>query len=327
MNAGNKYAAGLLIAICLTVSCASSLSRTQPASTTGQAQQASASQSANMDDVTQIVQLTIDLPALQKFYHVADAAGRKPLLILKNEFVTAELSLTKFDEPVGFVTCDELKTTGKPYLEFTALNIAGDKASAVFRYRVEGIEGRLSFDKEAGAWRVAKQELVEAKFADRGCAPDAPAKTKREAVKMWLDPADAKSYEKLAEYMSRKLPLAYKVPSIAYALQKTGQFNRPRLRFALRWGQGPTVRVRDLVGAFGEFTPGSGSNEIRIQRAMVQDFEAGHGIRRARVGNVYLVGVTLVHELVHWCDDQDGIDRPGEEGEEFETLVYGRVIN
>lgn len=144
---------------------------------------------------------------------------------------------------------------------------------------------------------------------------------------MWLDPADAKSYEKLAEYMSRKLPLAYKVPSIAYALQKTGQFNRPRLRFALRWGQGPTVRVRDLVGAFGEFTPGIGSNEIRIQRAMVQDFEAGHGIRHARVGNVYLVGVTLVHELVHWCDDQDGIDRPGEEGEEFETLVYGRVIN
>lgn len=186
MNAGNKYAAALLIAICLTVACASSLSRTppvsSPAATTGQAQPAATPQSANVGAVTQIVQLTIDLPALQKFYHVDDATGRKPLLILHNEFVTDGLSLTKFDEPVGFVTCDELKTTGKPYLEFVALDITGDKASAVFRYRVEGIEGRLSFDNQAGAWHVTKQELVKAKFTDRGCVPDksaAPANNQR----------------------------------------------------------------------------------------------------------------------------------------------------
>jgi len=35
------------------------------------------------------------------------------------------------------------------------------------------------------------------------------------------------------------------------------------------------------------------------------------------------LGVTLLYELVHW----DGIDRPGEEGEEFERLVYGSVIH
>ena len=42
---------------------------------------------------------------------------------------------------------------------------------------------------------------------------------------------------------------------------------------------------------------------------------------------VYLVGVTILHELTHWGDDQDGVDRPGEEGEEFEIKVYGKVIN
>lgn len=144
---------------------------------------------------------------------------------------------------------------------------------------------------------------------------------------MWLDPADARRYENLAEYMSRRLPTAYTVPSIAYALRKTGQFDRQRLRIALRWGRGPTVRVRNLVNAYGEFTPGINSNEIRVDRTAVTEFEAGRGIRRARVGNVYLIGVTLIHELVHWCDDQDGIDRPGEEGEEFEQLVYGRIVN
>lgn len=59
----------------------------------------------------------------------------------------------------------------------------------------------------------------------------------------------------------------------------------------------------------------------------MQEFENGGGIRKARNGNVYLIGVTLLHELIHWCDDQDRIDRPGEEGEEFENLVYGNVIN
>jgi hypothetical protein len=143
---------------------------------------------------------------------------------------------------------------------------------------------------------------------------------------MWLDPADAKRYQNLAEYMSRKLPGAYQEPSIAYALKKTGQFTRQRLRFALRWGQQPTARVRDLVGAYGQFTPGIGSNEIRIDRKAVEEFEAGKGLKKAKIGFVYLVGVTLLHELVHWCDDQDGVDHPGEEGEEFETLVYGGVV-
>lgn len=144
---------------------------------------------------------------------------------------------------------------------------------------------------------------------------------------MWLDPTDAKTYQNLAEYMSRKLPTAYKEPSIAYALQKVGQFNRIKLRQALRWGQQPTVVVRNLGGAHGEFTPNIGSNEIRVNTATVQEFESGGGIRKARNGNVYLIGVTLLHELIHWCDDQDRIDRPGEEGEEFENLVYGNVIN
>lgn len=123
---------------------------------------------------------------------------------------------------------------------------------------------------------------------------------------MWLDPPDAKKYEKLAQFMSRKLPLSYMVPSIAYALKKTGQFNRKRLKFALHWGQQPTVFVRDMPDAYGEFVPGT--NEIRLDKATVEEFEAGKGIRQARDGKVYLVGVTLLHELVHWCDDQDGVD-------------------
>jgi Metallopeptidase toxin 3 len=110
-------------------------------------------------------------------------------------------------------------------------------------------------------------------------------------------------------------------------MNKIGQLNKAKLAAALKWGHGPSVKITTLVGAIGEFTPFIGSNEIRIETKIVKDFEKGKGVRVAKAGNVFLVGVTLLHELVHWGDDQDGIDRLGEEGAEFETLVYGKVID
>ena len=65
----------------------------------------------------------------------------------------------------------------------------------------------------------------------------------------------------------------------------------------------------------------------------MKEFEAGKGLRATTSGKqVYLVGVTLLHELTHWADAQDGHDDavpgdPGnEEGEAFERAVYGGVI-
>jgi hypothetical protein len=58
----------------------------------------------------------------------------------------------------------------------------------------------------------------------------------------------------------------------------------------------------------------------------VKAFEDGRGLVTASAGKVYLIGVVMLHELVHWGDDQDGVDRPGEEGKEFETAVYGSAI-
>jgi hypothetical protein len=138
---------------------------------------------------------------------------------------------------------------------------------------------------------------------------------------------DVRSYPKLAFYVRNDLPQVLRVPAIVAAFAKIGGVARPSLQAALRWNSGPSIKVTVLVGALGEFSPGIKSQEIRIARSMVADFEAGKGQRAARAGSVYLVGVTLLHELVHWADDQDGIDRSGEEGEEFERALYGGVIH
>lgn len=144
---------------------------------------------------------------------------------------------------------------------------------------------------------------------------------------MRMTSADIKKYPKFAYYVKYNIPGVINVHQIVYAMKIVGGLKKAKLRQALKWGNGPQIKITKLSGAYGEFTPNSNSNEIRISTALVKDFEKGKDKRVARAGNVYLVGVTLLHELVHWGDDQNGVDRAGEEGEEFERLMYGKVIN
>jgi hypothetical protein len=144
---------------------------------------------------------------------------------------------------------------------------------------------------------------------------------------MQMNRSAIQSYLKFAYYVRHNLPEILNVPVIVSVMSRIGQINLHTLRTAVRWGYGPVLRVVPLVGACGEFTPNIHSNEIRISNILVRNFENGRGGHRiARGRNVHVVGVTILHELIHWGDDQNGIDRPGEEGEEFERAVYGAVV-
>lgn len=142
---------------------------------------------------------------------------------------------------------------------------------------------------------------------------------------MRMSLADQKAYPKLTAYVKHELPTVVHVPSIVRVMKRVGQLNSTMLRKALSWGTNPDLSVQPLVDAFGKFTPGT--HELRIDKPMVEEFEAGRGRRVARAGGVYLVGVTILHELVHWGDDQDRTHNPSEAGETFETLIYGGVID
>lgn len=144
---------------------------------------------------------------------------------------------------------------------------------------------------------------------------------------MQMSADDIKKYPKLKQYVSVAIPKVVEVESIMSAIHKyAGIIDEQKLKDSLQWGKGPMIKIV-VMDDLGQFTPNSKSNEIRIQEALVKDFEAGKGLRKTKTGKlVYLVGVTLLHELTHWADDQDGIDTEGEEGEHFERAVYGKVI-
>jgi len=145
---------------------------------------------------------------------------------------------------------------------------------------------------------------------------------------MIMEDVDVVRYPKFAKYVRYSLPTVVEVPSIVRAFSKYGQINRATLKRALTWGNEPHITIKSLVDAIGEFNGSVDANMINIETRIVQEFENGHGFRKNKWGkNVYLVGVTLLHELVHWADNIDGIDFPDEEGEQFEKDVYGMVIN
>lgn len=135
---------------------------------------------------------------------------------------------------------------------------------------------------------------------------------------MQLTKADEQFYPRLYHYLKSDMPKLRHHTKIAKALLKYGQIKKSSLARVLSYGSGPFVKISPIVGACGEFSPGINSNELRVNASLVRRFEINPSDRVL----VQTLGATLLHELVHWGDDQNGLDYPGEEGELFEKHVY-----
>jgi hypothetical protein len=144
---------------------------------------------------------------------------------------------------------------------------------------------------------------------------------------MYISLIDQVRFPKFAFYVYRDLPAVAKVASIRRAFQKYGQLDHAGLKRALKWRERPTIDIKTLTAAYGSFSPGVGSNIIEIDTDLIRRFEAGRDwVFNKGGGKVHLAGATVLHELIHWADDQDGKDYRGEEGELFEKAVYGKVL-
>ena len=135
---------------------------------------------------------------------------------------------------------------------------------------------------------------------------------------MQLTRTDEKFYPRLFHYLKNEVPKLIQNIKIAKALLKYGQIKKSTLSQVLGYGSGPFVKVAPIMGACGEFSPGVNSNELRVNASLVARFEQNPNDRVL----LQTLGATILHELVHWGDDQDGQDYPGEEGELFEKHVY-----
>ncbi|MEJ2326984.1 MAG: hypothetical protein P8Y25_09280 [Chromatiaceae bacterium] len=150
---------------------------------------------------------------------------------------------------------------------------------------------------------------------------------------MIISAADQTRFPRFTRYVRHSLPTIANIRAMRRAFRRYAQMNRTTLQNALAWGNQPRLSIVAIAspsGTFinGQFTPNIGSNTIELNEILVSAFEAGAPPNLVYAYNadgerMPRVGVTILHELVHWGDDQDGVDYPGEEGELFEQAVYG----
>lgn len=157
---------------------------------------------------------------------------------------------------------------------------------------------------------------------------------------MRMLPADIRRFPRFHYYVSTNLPAVAEVRSIIdvmLELAVEGQgagagATREQIEDALVWNQGPLIRIVANLQSGGERVNGlydpTDPEVIQVDEERVTNFERRRNHRgvTAQGRLVFLVGVTLLHELTHWLDNRDGLDNPLEEGDEFETRVYGQFV-
>ena len=155
---------------------------------------------------------------------------------------------------------------------------------------------------------------------------------------MTMDEQTIKDFPALHYYVRVNLPDAANVSAIVSTIKKlSGKTSSQTIKNALKWGNQPTIKVVDSLMCAGKKSFGCyswGSDVVRVDKALVTQFEAGGGVVKTTKGKrVFLLGVTLLHELTHWADAQDGVDdavdgdTSNEEGNAYEKAVYGKVLD
>jgi Metallopeptidase toxin 3 len=150
---------------------------------------------------------------------------------------------------------------------------------------------------------------------------------------MKLNPDDETNHGKLKYYLSKNFPDLASNPTILSALVKHGALTKSQAVNALLYGTPPLVLIKDLSGGSCGGVSALGctrnSTEIEVDSATVDEFEndTKSNIRQTTRGrDVFLLGVTILHELCHWGHNLNGKAEVGHAGDNIENALYGRVI-
>jgi len=157
-------------------------------------------------------------------------------------------------------------------------------------------------------------------------------------MQMTID--DIGKYPQLFAYLGR-LGSVLGNSKILENMKTYGLLSHSKLAHALLPGVGPQLRIKSLFGggclagtdAFGCFDP-MFPGRIYLDKNMVTHFEidpksSDMMLMTAAGGKAPLVGVTILHELVHWGYYWGSAfsSEPDERGDAFEKATYGKLLS
>ena len=140
-------------------------------------------------------------------------------------------------------------------------------------------------------------------------------------------------FPKLTEYLKNQMPKVAKIPTITNTIQELTSLTLAQIQEDLQWGKGPTITIIQLdnyseetdentTGAFDKNTP----DRLLLDIDYVSALENNTIEQYQEDGLLFYLGLVILHEYVHFGDNTDGKDYPGEEGEIFEIKAYGKNV-
>lgn len=108
---------------------------------------------------SEILQLLVDLPVMQQYYHV-ESRGDAPVTIVCGDKDCADAQLAKFGQAV-VITSDSVAIGHAPRIEITRFECSATTARIEFTYETQGVAGFAEFEKQDDGWQVMHSEAWE----------------------------------------------------------------------------------------------------------------------------------------------------------------------
>ena len=112
-----------------------------------------------------------------------------------------------------------------------------------------------------------------------------------------------------------------------------GDLDADQVKSHLQWGKGPTIEVVQLdsfcstcsTSTYGLYR-GTIPNTLHLDIDLVNDLENSNPESSLSSAFAFLIGVTILHEYVHYSEYTDGSWNNPESGVLFEQDVYGQTV-
>ncbi len=98
-----------------------------------------------------LIEATLSLSQVQPYLH-AEVPGRVPVVVATSDPTVKDGAFVMFGQPVVVRSPDAARASGGPFFEVLEVSVDGQQASTKFRYAVEGVSGRATFERVDDRW-------------------------------------------------------------------------------------------------------------------------------------------------------------------------------
>lgn len=133
-----------------------------------------------------------------------------------------------------------------------------------------------------------------------------------------------RKYPKLSKWLWDNICLVQNKPKVLNAFIKYSELGSVGAASILGKCSKPVIDFK-VMDDYGLFMRNKFPDTVFISKKLCRKFEKSE-VDAKNPKMHQLIEATILHEMVHWGDHQDGKDQLGEEGEAFEREAYGKVI-